>query len=445
MSETNRIEYKQKLTDGLEKEVVAFLNYREGGAIYVGIDKSGNVTGVDDLDRDMIKIKDRLKNNISPSAMGLFDVAAEHIEDKDVIKITVASGSEKPYYIKKYGMSERGCYIRIGTAAEPMTSSLIEGTFSRRVRNSLKKIESYRQDLTFEQLKIYYQEKKLTLGDQFASNLELLTNEEKFNYVGYMMADRNGTSIKVAKWKGEDRIDLVENEEYGYECLIKSTKSVLDKLELENTTYTQKTTQDRNTRRLWDADAVREAVINAIVHNDYTDEVPPKFEIFSDRLEITSTGILPERMSQEDFFRGISKPKNKEIMRIFRDVELVEHLGSGIPRILKSYNRDCFIFMDNFIRMSFPKSEGSFDKDKGDVKGDVIGDVISELLDLTPRQKEVLTLIINDGRISYKKLGEELGVGEGAIKKHIKHLKARSYIKRVGGTRGYWEITINKN
>jgi ATP-dependent DNA helicase RecG len=95
--------------------------------------------------------------------------------------------------------------------------------------------------------------------------------------------------------------------------------------------------------------------------------------------------------------------------------------------------------------MSFPKSEGSFDKDKGDVKGDVIGDVISELLDLTPRQKEVLTLIINDGRISYKKLGEELGVGEGAIKKHIKHLKARSYIKRVGGTRGYWEITINKN
>ncbi len=257
-----------------------------------------------------------------------------------------------------------------------------------------------------------------------------------------MMSDRNSTSIKVAKWKGEDRIELMENEEYGYECLIKATKSVLDKLELENTTYTQKTTQDRNTRRLWDANAVREAVINAIVHNDYAEEVPPKFEIFSDRLEITSAGRLPDDMSKEDFFNGISKPRNKEIMRIFRDVELVEHLGSGVPRILKAYNRDCFIFMDNFIRMSFPKSEGSFYKDEGDVKGDVKGAAISDLKDLTPRQKEVLSLIVNDERISYQKLGEELGVKEGAIKKHIKHLKSKGYVKRVGGTRGYWETTI---
>ncbi|MDR1226050.1 MAG: hypothetical protein LBK47_04035 [Prevotellaceae bacterium] len=55
---------------------------------------------------DMLKVKDRLKNNITPSCMGLFNVAVEEIGEKDVIKIIFASGTEKSYYIKKLGMSE---------------------------------------------------------------------------------------------------------------------------------------------------------------------------------------------------------------------------------------------------------------------------------------------------------------------------------------------------
>jgi predicted HTH transcriptional regulator len=74
--ENNRIEYKLELTKDLdlEKEVVAFLNYVEGGVIFIGIDKNGHILGVSDMDGDMLKIKDRIKHNISPSAMGLFDV-----------------------------------------------------------------------------------------------------------------------------------------------------------------------------------------------------------------------------------------------------------------------------------------------------------------------------------------------------------------------------------
>lgn len=82
--------------------------------------------------------------------------------------------------------------------------------------------------------------------------------------------------------------------------------------------------------------------------------MPPKFEIFPDRLEITSAGRLPESLSKEEFFNGISIPRNKELMRIYRDLELVESLGSGIPRILKAYGEECFKFTDNFIRITFP-------------------------------------------------------------------------------------------
>jgi ATP-dependent DNA helicase RecG len=103
MSETNRIEYKQELNPNvdIEKEVIAFLNYHEGGYIFIGIDKEGKIREVSDLDGDMLKLKDRIKNNIMPSCMGLFDVQAEKKENKDIIKITIASGPEKPYFKKE--------------------------------------------------------------------------------------------------------------------------------------------------------------------------------------------------------------------------------------------------------------------------------------------------------------------------------------------------------
>ena len=83
MTETNRIEYKRELTPELdiEKEVVAFLNYKEGGYIYIGIDKDGSTVGVSDVDDCMLRLKDRIKHNISPSAMGLFDIAEEQRMD----------------------------------------------------------------------------------------------------------------------------------------------------------------------------------------------------------------------------------------------------------------------------------------------------------------------------------------------------------------------------
>src|SRR5690606_40610091 len=102
MTENQHIEFKQKITPELEKEVVAFLNSKEGEVIYIGIDKNGVSIGVDNADQEQLIIKDRLKNNILPSSMGLFDLVVEEKEGKDIIKLIVAGGYEKPYYIRKY-------------------------------------------------------------------------------------------------------------------------------------------------------------------------------------------------------------------------------------------------------------------------------------------------------------------------------------------------------
>ncbi|MBR6067222.1 MAG: putative DNA binding domain-containing protein [Bacteroidales bacterium] len=356
LTETNRIEFKLELTDNLdiEKEVIAFLNYREGGIIYIGIDKEGYAVGVNDIDGDMRKIKDRIRTNILPSPMGLFDVTTEIIDEVKVIKVFVASGSEKPYYKTKYGMSTKGCFIRIGTAAEPMQGAMIEDLFAHRVRNSIGRIKSPRQDLTFRQLRIYYDEKKRPLGDDFFKTLELLDDSGSLNYVAYLVADENGMPLKFAKYAGPDRMELISNNDFGYCSIITATNKLIDKLEVENYVNTKLTPKTRIDTPLWDDRAVKEAVINAIVHNDYTREVSPKFELFSDRLEITSAGTLPENLSKEEFFSGVSVPRNKELMRIFHDINLVESLGSGMRRIMESYDRSCFTFMEHFTRITIP-------------------------------------------------------------------------------------------
>ena len=247
-----------------------------------------------------------------------------------------------------------------------------------------------------------------------------------YNYAAYLLADENGVSIKVAKYSGTNRVDLIENNEYGYCSLVKATKSVLDKIELENRTATQITSKERIDQRLWNPVDLREAIINSIVHNDFTREVPPKFEIFADRIEITSAGILPEGLSEEEFFEGVSIPRNRELIRVYRDLELVEQLGSGIPRILESYGKECFRFMDNFTRMTFPASEEVIPQ-----RG-----LVERLVDgLVESQRKIVELIKANPKISKKEMSESIGISTTAIDKHTKRLRDKNILKRVGSNR----------
>jgi ATP-dependent DNA helicase RecG len=371
--------------------------------------------------------------------LGLFDIIEEEMNGKSVLKIIVASGPEKPYYLKKLGMSEKGCYMRVGTAAEPMTNRMIENLFAKRTRNSLGRIRSNQQKLKFEQLRIYYEEAGKRLNAKFAQNLGLQTEDGALNYVAFLMSDSNSVSIKVAKYKDTTRVHLAENNEYGYCSIIKATKQVLDKLDLENKTRSQITSKTRIDTRVWYAVAIREAVINAIVHNDYSNEVPPKFEIFSDRIEITSAGSLPDAMSQEEFFEGFSMPRNQEMMRIFKDLELVEHLGSGIPRILEFYPKECFRFTENFLRMTFPNA-WDLSEDEMEETSENKSGAIGGAVELTDRQKAVLDYIIQKPKEGYREIAIHFKINESAILKHINALKSKGIVTRIGGTRGYWKV-----
>lgn len=436
LQESNRIEFKVELNDKLEKEVVAFLNNKEGGILYIGVDDNGKPIGVSDVDSMQLKIADRIKNNILPSTLGLFDIVTEEIENISVIKILISSGLEKPYYIKKHGMSPNGCFTRMGTSSQPMSTAMIDSLYSKRTHNTLRNITSPRQDLTFAQLKIYYQERGLELNEKFTNSLELLTPDGKFNYVAYLLADENGVSIKVAKYAGSDKVDLVENEEYGYCSLIKATHQVLEKLKIENITRAKVTNAKRVEKNLIEPIPMREAVINAIVHSDFSREIPPVFEIFNDKMVFTSYGGLIQGQSKEDFFSCSSMPRNRELMRVFKDVGLVEQLGSGMSRILKEYDKSIFHISEHFIKVEFPFSlpKETIIIAKGDDNGNETGNDNLEIW-------KVMEILSENPSITAKQMAKQMNISPRKVSRLIKELKENGKIVRIGSDRkGYWKI-----
>lgn len=352
--ETETVELKKILNKDFAKEVVAFLNTRDG-IIYVGIDEKGNICGVDDVDEMMRKIRNILRDQILPSTEGLCEIGSINEEGKNIVSIKVKKGN-KLYYIKKEGRSATGCYYRDGTSSTPMSEEEIERRFvDTYIKEPLMiEIPSKQKDFSFMQLKIYYSEKGYHLNDEtLKSNLHLMTNEGVFNYLAELLSDSNRISIKIAKFKGKDKSMLIEKSEYGYLCLLVAIDRVINRLESENVTTSIIVGAKRIDKRLMDMKSLREIFINAIAHNDWSIAEPMVY-IFSNRIEIISYGGLPKGETEEMFFKGISKPRNNELMRVLSDLDYVEQTGYGIPKVLKHYKKEIFDINSNYVRVSIP-------------------------------------------------------------------------------------------
>lgn len=133
-----RNEFKVKLTDKFEGEVISFLN-TNGGNIYIGVNDKGDIVGlncnIDLLQRNIKdRIKDRIKDNIMPSTLGLYDVILMEDNGKKYIKIIIARGSDDPYYIKGMGMTPDSCFIRVGSSVQSMPCDMINNRVNKRTR-----------------------------------------------------------------------------------------------------------------------------------------------------------------------------------------------------------------------------------------------------------------------------------------------------------------------
>ena len=429
MFENETVEFKEKLNERLEREVVAFLNTPHGGSIYIGIADDGTVVGVDGIDSKQKEIKDRIKNNISPSTLGLFELATPVIDERTCIQIIVSGGNQRPYFIRKNGMSPEGCFFRVGSSTEKMTEGMIMDLFQKRTKETLVSKISPTQKLSFNYLKEQYEDKGYEIGDNFLFQLELYTEEKEYNYLAYLLSDQNSLQFQYARYSGDDVFDLVEHKSFSNQSILKTTVEILDYLQNRNTVFSQITSTGRMDRKKFNNIAMRELVVNAIVHNNYFSNGLPSFEEFSNRFEISSFGGLPDGFSQEDFLNGYSLPVNPELIRVFRDLGLAERLGTGIRRVLKFYPKEIFRFSTNFLRVNVP-----FERP------------IPTYAQMREESDSPLVELLKENpRITRSEASRILEVSESSIYRELKELEGKGEIRREGSKKtGSWVVRKRK-
>ncbi|NCB02571.1 MAG: hypothetical protein EOM67_10445 [Spirochaetia bacterium] len=192
----------------------------------------------------------------------------------------------------------------------------------------------------------------------------------------------------------------------------------------------------RRELRLIDKDAMREAVLNAIIHNDYINGSYPVFEIYDDRIEVLSTGGLPVGLTEDEFFKGRSHPRNRELMRIFSDMDLCEQLGSGMKKILKAYSKDIFDISEHFISVCFHYNEEAVkildEQADGGVNGGVNGGVKTAEMQLTENATIVLHIVKQDGTLTQKQIAKQSTLSMRSVQRAIKELKDKKIMVREG-------------
>jgi predicted HTH transcriptional regulator len=187
---------------------------------------------------------------------------------------------------------------------------------------------------------------------------------------------------------------------------------------------------------LFNFDCVNEAILNALIHNDWT-ITEPQISMFHDRLEILSHGGLPIGMTKEQFFDGTSKPRNATLMRIFLNMGLTEHTGHGIPTIVEKYGRDVFQIESNYIRCTIP-----FDKEVIDqIDNKNVGLNVGLNVALNKTEKKVIEVLIENPSVTSVELAEIIGVTKRTIERTFKSLQEKKMIERIGSKRdGNWIV-----
>ncbi|MGM9941890.1 MAG: RNA-binding domain-containing protein [Bulleidia sp.] len=343
--ESETMELKEKYSDTIVKEIVSFLN-TDGGTIVVGVKDNGTVTGVEKLDETLRKISDVITTQIEPNPQDEVTSEVKFDEGIPLILIRITKGARNIYCQKKYGFSSGGCTIRVGTTCKEMTPEQIRIRYEQNFTDNeyMLKKRAGLQDLTFRELKIYYTEKGFHINEHFETNMNLRNEKGEYNLLAELLADKNNIPFIFVKFQGSDKTSISERNDFGYGCILTVYSKIKNKLISENTCLTNTTVRPRIDRYLYDIDCVNEALLNAIVHNDWT-ITEPQISMFYNRIEILSHGGLPRGMTKKQFFEGVSKPRNATLMRIFLSMNLVEHTGHGIPTIVRKYGEESLLKM----------------------------------------------------------------------------------------------------
>ena len=437
--ESEVLELKTKFSDTICKDLVAFLN-TNGGDLIIGVNDNGNVVGVNSIDETSKKVSDIITDQIEPNPQNLITSEICYADGKTMLVVHVKKGVRPIYCQKKYGFSSTGCVMRIGTTCKNMTQEEIKIRYEKNFIDSDRMLVTPARygAISFKTLKIYYAEKGYHLDDaSFEANLNLRTRDGEYNQLAELLSDKNMIPLVVVKFQGLDKTAVSEKNDYGGQCLLFSYEQMKNRLIAENVCVSDTTVRPRKDRYLFDFDCVNEAVINALVHNDWNIS-QPLVSLYQDRIEIFSHGGLPKGQTQEMFFRGISRPRNDMLMRIFMNMNLTEHTGHGIPTILARYGKDAFEIEDSYILITIPYDSAVLEELSGKHN---VGLNVGTNVGLNTTEKKTLEILLSNPDETAENIATSIGVTKRTIERNLKKLQEKGFLVRSGSRKtGKWIV-----
>ena len=333
--ESETVELKEVFVDDIKKDIIAFANCN-GGKLYIGVQDDGIVVGLDDPDATALQISNMVRDAIKPDITMFLHYETLEENGKKIVAVDIQRGTDRPYYIAKKGMRPEGVYVRQGYSAVPATDAAIRQMIKETDGDRFEAMRSMNQELTFETTEKEFQLRKVEFGMQQMRTLKLIDQDGLYSNLAMLLSDQCVHTIKVAVFQGKDQTVFKDRREFAG-ALMKQMNDVYDYIDFHNQTHATIEKLLRIDVRDYPEIAVREALLNLLVHRDYAFSASALISIYEDRMEFVSIGGLMPGIDLEDVMAGISVCRNQDLANVFYRLHLIEAYGTGISKIIGAY------------------------------------------------------------------------------------------------------------
>lgn len=420
MTEGSTIEFKRIYVNDIAKTAVAFANTK-GGRIYIGIEDDGTVAGIDDADDVMLKCTNNLRDSIKPDITLFSECRMENIEGKDVIVLEIQKGTASPYYIASKGIRPEGVFVRQGSSTVPATETAILKMIKETDGDEYEDVRSLDQNLTFLEAVKVFDNENIPFGLTQQKTLGIINTDGVYSNLGLLISDQCVHTIKVAVFEGTEKLVFKDRTEFTG-SLLKQLSDVFEMLGRYNRTHSEFGGLYRVDTRDYPIEAIREVLLNALVHRDYSFSGSILISIFDDRIEVVSLGGLVKGITYDDIMLGASIPRNKKLANLFYRLKLIEAYGTGMPKIISCY-KECYTkpmmeVSDNAFKITLPNMNLA---GKEIMTGS-----------LTVKEKACYELFKGERELTRKQVESSLTVSQPFAVKILNGLVDKNLIDRVG-------------
>ena len=333
--ESETVELKEVVVDDIKKEIIAFANC-DGGKLYIGVRDDGTVIGLDNADSVSLQISNMVRDAIKPDITMFLHYETIVENGKNIVAVDIQRGTDRPYYLAKKGMRPEGVYVRQGYSSVPATDTAIRRMIKETDGDRFEAMRCLNQDLTFEATKKEFELRKTDFEPQQMRTLKLIDQDGLYSNLALLLSDQCVHTIKVAVFQGTDQTIFKDRREFTG-SLMQQMNEVYDFIDFRNQTRATIEKLYRVDVRDYPEVAVREALLNLLVHRDYSFSASAFISIYEDRIEFVSIGGLMPGIDLEDVMVGISVCRNQDLANVFYRLHLIEAYGTGMGKIMKAY------------------------------------------------------------------------------------------------------------